>query len=171
MRQGENQRRKLHNIIQELRGNIRVYARIRPFLPSDGVDISNLPESVIMPLSDNVSLRAIRRPGTGIPSGEGCSITGEDRGEEHLFSFDRVFGPSANQELVFNEVSEFVQSALDGFNVCLFSYGQTVSIMIYQLSRMDTYTIVLGIWKDSHYARIREWIDARDYSSSYGTNW
>jgi len=31
------------------------------------------------------------------------------------------------QELVFEEVSEFVQSALDGFNVCLFSYGQTGS--------------------------------------------
>lgn len=28
---------------------------------------------------------------------------------------------------MFAEVSEFVQSALDGFNVCLFSYGQTGS--------------------------------------------
>ena len=28
-------RRKLHNLVQELRGNIRVFARCRPFLPSD----------------------------------------------------------------------------------------------------------------------------------------
>ena len=38
-----------------------------------------------------------------------------------------MFPPSAGQEAVFTEVSEFVQSALDGYNVCLFSYGQTGS--------------------------------------------
>jgi kinesin family protein C1 len=38
-----------------------------------------------------------------------------------------VFAPGTSQSAVFNEVSEFVQSALDGFNVCLFSYGQTGS--------------------------------------------
>jgi kinesin family protein C1 len=45
----------------------------------------------------------------------------------HSFSFDRTFGSGDGQEQVFIEVSEFVQSALDGFNVCLFSYGQTGS--------------------------------------------
>ena len=36
----DDERRKMHNIIQELRGNIRVYIRVRPFLSSDkGVDL------------------------------------------------------------------------------------------------------------------------------------
>jgi kinesin family protein C1 len=28
-------RRKMHNIIQELRGNIRVFCRVRPLIPSE----------------------------------------------------------------------------------------------------------------------------------------
>jgi kinesin family protein C1 len=43
----EIHRRKLHNIIQELRGNVRVFARLRPFLPSDQVDLSKMPDSCI----------------------------------------------------------------------------------------------------------------------------
>jgi kinesin family protein C1 len=34
---------------------------------------------------------------------------------------------SSGQDAVFSEVSDFVQSALDGYHVCLFSYGQTGS--------------------------------------------
>jgi len=116
LRQAEATRRKLHNTIQELRGNVRVFARVRPFLPSDAVQSSGgVSESSIVPRSDGSSLR-ITRVGSD-----------EHRAEDHAFSFDRVFGPSSSQESVFKEVSEFVQSALDGYNVCLFSYGQTGS--------------------------------------------
>ena len=38
IREGQAERRRMHNLIQELRGNVRVFARIRPFLPGDGVD-------------------------------------------------------------------------------------------------------------------------------------
>lgn len=37
IREGQAERRRMHNLIQELRGNVRVFARIRPFLPGDGV--------------------------------------------------------------------------------------------------------------------------------------
>lgn len=107
LQSGEQLRRALHNRIQELRGNIRVYVRTRPFLPSDG---SSTQSSIDI-----------------LPDGESLQIQGKHVGETHSFKFDKVFAPSTGQDLVFDEVSEFVQSALDGYHVCLFSYGQTGS--------------------------------------------
>lgn len=105
---GEVMRRKMHNIIQELRGNVRVFARVRPYLPNDGVNVDCPPEPTIN-VRDNSSLRIVR------------ASNGTVRSEDHSFSFDKAFGPSTSQEAIFEEVSEFVQSALDGYNVCLFS--------------------------------------------------
>jgi len=104
---GEQLRRQMHNTIQELRGNIRVYVRTRPFLPGDKQN----EESPI-----DVS-----------PDGESLTILDRRSGAPLDFKFDKVFPPSAGQEFVFDEVSDFVQSALDGYHVCLFSYGQTGS--------------------------------------------
>ncbi|KXZ43987.1 hypothetical protein GPECTOR_76g809 [Gonium pectorale] len=89
-------RRKLHNELVDLRGNIRVYCRVRPH-PT--------PSTRLAP--------------------DGASIHLALEGREHTFSYDRVFGPDSSQESVFGTVSELVQSALDGFHVCIFSYGQT----------------------------------------------
>lgn len=108
IRVGEGIRRKMHNIIQELRGNVRVFARVRPFLPSDGVNTETAVPSVAV-------------------HSDGSSLTISKADESHSFSFDKAFPPQISQEDVFSEVSEFVQSALDGYNVCLFSYGQTGS--------------------------------------------
>ena len=104
---GEQLRRAMHNRIQELRGNIRVYVRTRPFLPGDG---DALDSSIDV-----------------CPDGESLSITDNRSMTPHDFKFDKVFPPSAGQDIVFTEVSDFVQSALDGYHVCLFSYGQTGS--------------------------------------------
>ncbi|GLD93426.1 hypothetical protein PINS_up002018 [Pythium insidiosum] len=117
IRQGEKMRRTMHNTIQELRGNVRVFARTRPFLPSDGID-ATAADSIVPVVSceyDGQSMK-LRRPGKG-PNDQ----------EVYAFSFDKVFPPSAGQDSVFEEVSEFVQSAIDGYHVCLFSYGQTGS--------------------------------------------
>jgi len=103
---GAQIRREMHNRIQELRGNIRVFVRTRPFLPGDNGETKS---------SIDV-----------LPDGENISIEGNNSAT-HDFKFDKAFPPSSGQEVVFQEVSEFVQSALDGYHVCLFSYGQTGS--------------------------------------------
>jgi len=108
IREGLAERRRMHNTIQELRGNIRVFARVRPFLPGDNADDNA--EPAIRAMSD-VALEIAKQNGS----------------ERTPFTFDRIFAPSAGQDSVFTEVHEFVQSALDGYHVCLFSYGQTGS--------------------------------------------
>mmetsp|Transcript_112653 Transcript_112653/g.175917 ORF Transcript_112653/g.175917 Transcript_112653/m.175917 type:complete len:1144 (-) Transcript_112653:229-3660(-) len=102
----EISRRELHNTLQELKGNIRVFCRTRPSRPE---------EECALTQTDDTKL---------------CITHGS---ENYNFSFDKVFGPSAVQEDLFNEVSSLVQSALDGYKVCIFAYGQTGSGKTYTM--------------------------------------
>lgn len=40
-------------------------------------------------------------------------------------SYDRVFGPSASQQSVFEYLQDSVQQVAQGFNCTIFAYGQT----------------------------------------------
>jgi len=97
-------RREMFNQIQELRGNIRVFCRVRPLSPCETSQASAL----LCLDAATVHLRL-----------------GPEKSSSH--EFNRVFNQESTQEDVFQEVSGLVQSALDGYNVCLFSYGQTGS--------------------------------------------
>lgn len=55
------------------------------------------------------------------------TLTQSGRKEPSLYHFDHVFDQSTSQERVYGEVSDLIQSALDGYRVCIFSYGQTGS--------------------------------------------
>lgn len=128
LRKEETMRRKLHNQVQELKGNIRVFCRVRPSLDSDPpTEVAQIQypdeseeskEIQVLGQEEKSSLGAISR-------------------KNNNFSFDRVFGPSTANGEVFDEISQLVQSALDGYNVCIFCYGQTGSGKTHTMSSLD----------------------------------
>jgi kinesin family protein C1 len=127
LRAEETLRRKLHNQVQELKGNIRVFCRVRPLLdePLDEAAKLRYPdeaeeskEVVVFGAEQKSSLGTVSRP-------------------QHGFEFDRVFGPASNNGEIFDEISQLIQSALDGYNVCIFCYGQTGSGKTHTMSSTD----------------------------------
>ena len=122
----ETERRVLFNKYQELKGNIRVMCRVRPVLdPSEG-------EEAKISFPDTKTSTQIDVTGP-----EERSSLGTVTRKVIPFEFDRVFDPSVKNEEIFGEISQLVQSALDGYNVCIFCYGQTGSGKTYTMSSPD----------------------------------
>ncbi len=104
------ERRRLHNMVLELKGNIRVFARVRPMSdnehldePSDGTKTVQFAEETKVSVYNDYDAR------------------------KKWFEFDKVFWPNSRQEDVFEEAKALATSVLDGYNVCIFAYGQTGS--------------------------------------------
>lgn len=53
--------------------------------------------------------------------------------EVYNYFMDGIFGPSSSQAEIFEEIKPFVQSSIDGDNVCIFAYGQTSSGKTYTM--------------------------------------
>ncbi|KAL8907445.1 MAG: hypothetical protein Q9207_001415 [Kuettlingeria erythrocarpa] len=128
LRVEETLRRKLHNQVQELKGNIRVFCRVRPSLESDPVDA----KARISYPDDDCDAKEVEVCGP-----EEKNSLGKISTKTNAFTFDRVFNPVSANADVFGEISQLVQSALDGYNVCIFCYGQTGSGKTYTMSAAD----------------------------------
>ncbi|CAI8615465.1 unnamed protein product [Vicia faba] len=100
------ERRRLNNEVIELKGNIRVFCRCRPL---NEKEIANGSASVVnFESTAEEELQVI------------CSDSSKKQ-----FKFDYVFKPEDSQDAVFAQTKPIVGSVLDGFNVCIFAYGQT----------------------------------------------
>lgn len=122
----ETERRVLFNKYQELKGNIRVMCRVRPVLDTSEGDEARLA------FPDTKTSAQIDVTGP-----EEKSSLGAISRKILPFEFDRVFNPTVHNEEVFGEISQLVQSALDGYNVCIFCYGQTGSGKTFTMSSAD----------------------------------
>jgi len=100
-----DKRRKLHNLVQELKGNIRVYCRVRPMTAAEAEAGACL----------------------SFPSPDEIKIVNENMGVKKSWQFNEVFQQNSTQADVFAGIRDLVVSMIDGFNVCIFAYGQTGS--------------------------------------------
>ncbi|KAM0736736.1 Protein claret segregational [Formica fusca] len=117
--------RMLHNNIQELKGNIRVFCRVRPRTPKE---VEQMKALCSINYIDDCTIEVGKLDGS-----DAISCSGKQRGTKQEFSFDKVFTHKASQEDIFEELSFLVQSALEGYNVCVFAYGQTGSGKTYTM--------------------------------------
>ncbi|KAK8663851.1 hypothetical protein V6N13_083656 [Hibiscus sabdariffa] len=96
---------KMVTSVQAL-GNIRVFCRCRPLNK----------EEISAGCASVVDFDAAKDGDLGILTGGSTKKT---------FKFDQVYTPKDDQVDVFADASPFVTSVLDGYNVCIFAYGQT----------------------------------------------
>ncbi|KAH9756124.1 kinesin-like protein KIN-14R [Citrus sinensis] len=76
-----------------------------------------------------------------------------------IFKFDRVYSPRDEQVDVFADASPLVTSVLDGYNVCIFAYGQTGTGKTFtmegtQQNRDDNHSKYLSDFEFSLYFRL-----------------
>lgn len=101
----ESYRQALHRHLQSLRGNMRVYCRIK------------LSDRPFIELPNFSPINSLTLPGS----------------MHSVYTLDRVFPGRSTQTEVYSEVQPFIQSFVDGDDVCIFCYGQTGSGKTYTL--------------------------------------
>ncbi|KAM3223021.1 kinesin-like protein KIN-14F [Capsicum annuum] len=114
--------RFLYNQVQDLKGTIRVYCRVRPFL-SGQPDM----QSTVDYIGENGDIMIVN------PRKQG-------KDARKIFTFNKVFGTKVTQQQIYVDTQPLVRSVLDGFNVCIFAYGQTGSGKTYTMSGPDLTT-------------------------------
>ncbi|XP_022905390.1 protein claret segregational [Onthophagus taurus] len=118
--EADKERRVLHNLVQELKGNIRVFCRVRPPLSTED-------QRLTLDVNYNSDKIEIRTPQTSSVNAKTNAPLVQE------FSYDAVFPPRATQKEIFEDLDMLVQSALDGYHVCVFAYGQTGSGKTYTM--------------------------------------
>eukprot|EP00041_Stephanoeca_diplocostata_P035316 m.1241260 g.1241260 ORF g.1241260 m.1241260 type:complete len:1584 (+) comp24675_c0_seq2:332-5083(+) len=118
-------RRKLLNEIHDLKGNTRVFCRVRPLLETE-VSRFHMSHLVLPTDLDTGKLTVIDDTRKSVDGSKKQAFTD--------FEYNKIFAPEATQAEVFAEVEQLIDCAVMGQNVCIFAYGQTGSGKTYTMS-------------------------------------
>ncbi|ETO00748.1 kinesin motor protein [Reticulomyxa filosa] len=124
----KNYGREYLNVIQEMKDNIRVYYRIRPLLQNDSSSEMSV-ECILCTYSqEEVQMNNINNVMSNLQS---QARDGKHR--NRMFEFDKVYRPNATQEQAFEDTKQLTTFVFDGYNICIFAYGQTRSGKTYTI--------------------------------------
>jgi kinesin family protein C2/C3 len=112
------ERRRYFNLVQELRGNIRVLCRVRHEVSSPGGEHPSGGGHIAYPQAGHITIERPLRAGA-LDTGSGAR---SDKAMD--FEYDKVFAGGAQTE-VFADTKSLITSCMDGYNVCIFAYGQS----------------------------------------------
>ncbi|CAJ0760347.1 8283_t:CDS:2, partial [Entrophospora sp. SA101] len=125
--ENEKTRRHLHNVVQNLKGNIRVFCRVRPQtsaekdVPLTDIEYPEKCESKKIVIGSAVK-----------------NYLNKKKNILKEYEFDHVFKPDSTQGQVYTEVAaDIIQSVVDGYNCCIFAYGQTGAGKTYTMQGSD----------------------------------
>jgi len=115
-----NMRRRLSQEVQDLRGTVIVYCLPRPskkLLKEKDGTVSITSREILL-LHRDRSHNVSKLPTLGKNSQIPAPLS---------FEFDRVFSSQSTQSEVYDEMEEMVLGSLDGYNICVMTYGQRES--------------------------------------------
>lgn len=102
--------------------NINVVVRCRGRTPKEIAEASPSITTTDGPLSTGITIETA----PAASSSSALSTYGAGTGSTKTYAFDKVFGPEADQTMVFNEVADnMLDQVLAGYNCTIFAYGQT----------------------------------------------
>eukprot|EP01084_Bolivina_argentea_P098825 177652_1 len=115
-------RRKYSNLIGDLRGNIYVFCRIRPLLP---FEIKKQYTSCI-----NIDRQCNYK----------LNIT-DDKNNKLQFEFDIIYGPESTDYQIHEDITDYIKTAMDGYNISILTYGQTGAGKTYTMNSIKAHTL------------------------------
>ncbi|ANZ77753.1 BA75_04377T0 [Komagataella pastoris] len=124
---------RLHNKLQDLKGNLRVYCRVRPLATDEQESIGLTISDMEWSLKERITVHKGAADSNSNYAGK--SVVSEQK--KYTFHFDKVFSPFTTNTDIFWEISQLIHCSLEGTNVTIFAYGQTGSGKSFTMSKVD----------------------------------
>jgi chemotaxis protein histidine kinase CheA len=125
--------------LDELKGSVRVFCRLRPLKMEEGETPSTAPAPKVA--TDGGGCRTAVVSTSSIGGSSGSAMVDGHNGSGRSFEFDRVFGADEASAAVFDELRPLTRRVHAGASATVLAYGQTGSGKTYTVTAMHSMVV------------------------------